>query len=335
MSDNPCRTRELELALSQVRLSWERYVLTRARFERIVAHIKALGEKSPYDTVARAGELIELAGQVIDALDGGRPKVGGLLAAFGKSLSMWGEDQAEDEKVSKERTRLLGDLLLVLKELEHDMRQFIHDREVARPLFEAYWACTEKLRPRRFELAIVVEGSSSGLATARFKRVYKARPAVKPHEPKGTYEARIRRWLDDPTLTEIYVGEGPIAATMPTYAWTSNRPDVQVLEAKRGFTGGPLRGRATVWWQRGNPSVLSAAFIATGEQTLHLAVTLRVQGHTNVIGGEQPVHDLLKGSLTLHRIGKKLVRIPRVDDHWHLADTKGGSTCTLTVRPAR
>ncbi len=312
MSTNPCRSKELDIALDAARIAWERHVLARKKLHDVVEAIRGDHAADVPEVVSYIGEVIELAGQVFEALEKG-PKVGGLVASLGKAVSMIAERYgAEATAEAKERERR-AQLLTAMKELELALRDFANRREAARALFEAYWTCTERMRPRRLELAIETAGTAhGGLATATLLRTWRAKATLTPKDPrdKDTFYARFLRWLADPALPEEFVGDSDIGSAMPRYDWTASRPDVKVTASKPAFSGGPLRAAAYLIWYRGDPARLSLAIRASGEQTVTLKVAVTVHGHPQQIGGDQEVGQLLRQQLLVHQLGGKTVAAP-------------------------
>ncbi len=309
MATNPCRTKELDIALDAARIAWERYVLARVKITQLLEAMRGDHAGEDLRWAAELGAVTEFAGQLFDALEQG-PKVGGLLGSLGKAVSMIADHYADEAAAEAKQRERLAQLMTLLKELELAVRDFVNRREAARALFEAYWTCTGRLRPRGLELWVETEGTMRGaLATAVMQRTWAAQLTLEPKTPdrKETYYARFARWLADPTLQEELTGEGRVTSAMPKYQWTAAKPGVSVKAAKPAFSGGPLQLKGMVLWYRSDPARASVAVRSSGEQTVTLQVTATVQGRTNRMGGDQALHDLLKQQLLLHGIGGKTV----------------------------
>lgn len=342
MPTNPCRTKELDLALDAARIAWERYVLARKKLHDVLEAIRGDHAADVPELVASLGEVVELAGQVFEALEQG-PKIGGLVASLGKAVSMIAERYGAEASAQAKQRERRAQLLTAMKELELELRDFANRREAARALFETYWACTERMRPRQLELAVETAGTArGGLATARLLRTWRAKTMLTPKDPPGqdTFYARFLRWLADPTLTEELVGEGDVESAMPKHDWAASRPDVKVRANKPVFTGGPLRAAAYVVWHRADPARLSLAVRASGEQRVTLRVAITVQGKPQQIGGDQDVGQLLRQQLLVHRLGGKRVAAKwdpgqRVFRSESRKDNPAGhSECRVLLRPA-
>lgn len=309
MAANPCRTKELDAALDAARLAWDRHLLARQELQAQVATLRRGLGRGDLERSARVDEFVERFGQLTGAVDAG-VKVGAAVDAFSAAAALVidpGPGEVESGGIPSPQ---VAKLTILVRRVESTARAFAHRREQSRPLFERYWECTERLRPRRVELRIETDGAmSAGLATARLRRTWTARAMLTAQSASGStsFSARFARWLTDPSLPQQLSGSGVVTSTMPTYDWTQSRTDIQVTAAKPVTSGGPLRAQFQVFWHRGDPGYASVTVTSSGEQTVTLRVQLTVQALTSRLGGEHALHELLRQQLLSHKIGAKSV----------------------------
>lgn len=308
MAANPCRTKELDAALDAARLAWDRYLLAR---QELHAHLSGRHRARSRDDragVARVEELVERFGQLTEAVDAGG-KIGPAVDAFSAAAELVIEHEAGDPASAGAPlapASAQGRLAIQVRRVESTARAFVHRRELSRPLFQRYWDCAERLRPRRVELRIETDGAmNAGLATARLRRIWTARATLTAQAAPGSasFSARFARWLADPSLPQQLSGVGVVTSTMPTYDWAQSRPDIQVTAAKPVTSGAALRAEFQVFWHRGDPGYASVRVTSSGEQTVTLQVQLTMRALTSHLGGEHALHELLSRQLLVHRVG--------------------------------
>lgn len=315
MAPDPCVTDPLTDALDVARNSWDEahtslaavnLFLRRKNLDSKLAHLGIIG---------RLGQLIELGGQALAATT--EPTLANLLQAIGKAVTMICEDLEAAERSQQVEADDAEELRILQERLRVHINRFVVDRRKAKAPFEAFWACTDRLRPRTVKFVLDVHGDVvTPMATGTIHRHYVGTAKVRAVHPiTGTYFERFAAWLEDPDLAEDYVGEGTIKATVPAYEMTSARPDMQLRYERPTLTGPAMTFRAGVSWQRchAGTAELVGGLRLSGDQRLVVAGTATIRGAKHPIRVEEDLARIISMQLAVHVRPNEFLTAPWAD----------------------
>lgn len=272
-----CDSEELQAALRLYRRSSDRRRNTLAELKLYLRELSEMKDLKALESLKKLGEFVELAGQVTEAIR--EPKAPAVMQALGKLAAEIAELILDDIRAGRLAANQAERLRILEESLRLDVEEDIDRREAAQALVDAFWACTERLAPRRLRFALTLQSEGGFLGvTARSELRCEGEAELIP-EYVGEAAKRPRRCLDEPELTEFYTTEGEITATMTCHEWMSPASGIQVSGVSHELRGGPLRFRAELRWPRGRPSSLEISWLtSSGDLMLHISGTVVAWG---------------------------------------------------------
>ena len=334
-----CDSQALQDALRHYRHKVERTNNQLAELQQYLKELDQDQETKGLESVKRAGELIELGGQLGSAMK--ERSIFGGMEVLGKALAMAMQEMIDDLRERQQEENRAERLRILREELRLDLEEEAEAREQARTELDAYWDCTDRLIPKhiRFQLDIQADGGFLGIV-AHSELCSIGQGELRPVEPRPNSLQRLARWLADPELPEYFQAKGELSLTVPAYQWTSSRSDVKAADVTHSEDGGPLSFQCRARWLRGKPSQLELLYITpSGAYTQHVRGQIIAFGHGQSFNSDQ---DLLPSvSLDLqHYMGiqKGALCMSAAADPavaWHVSDShahaSGRSLLDITV----
>lgn len=334
-----CDSQALQDALRHYRHAVDRTNNQLAELQQYLKELNQDQETQGLESVKRAGELLELGGQLGSAMK--ERSIFGGLEVLGKALAMSMQEMIDDLRERHQAENRAERLRILQEDLRLDLEEEIEAREKARGLFDAYFECTDRLIPKhiRFQLDIQAEGGFLGIV-ARSELSCSAQGELTPLAPRPDSLQRLARFLADPELPEYYQGQGTLTLTVPAYLWTASRSDVKAVDVTHQEDGGPLSFQCRARWLRGKPTQLELLYITpAGKYMQHVRGQVVVFGHGQSFNSD---HDLIpQVSLALqHYVGLQqgalcLSAAAEPGATWHTSDShphaSGRSLLDLTI----
>lgn len=281
MPSSECDSEALQEALRHFRRAHERRQNTLAELQQFKKELDQDKDTETAESVKKIGELIEMTGQIGGTME--KPSAGSGLETLGKLVSMISAMIIEDVRAGNLAANRAERLRILQEALRLDLEEEMELREKAMVLLDEYWACTERMAPRRlrFALTIRAEGGFLGI-TARSEVAVIGEAGLECMDPCTGSLARLGRWMHDPELGERYSAKGEATLSVPLHEWTSTGAPVRATNVTHEESGGPLTFDAVVRWLRGRPDTLELLRIP-----LQGTVTQHVQGEVEVFGQGQ------------------------------------------------
>lgn len=283
-----CDSEELQESLRRYRRATERTQNTMAEIELFLRELNQLNELKGLESLKKAGELMELGGQVTGAMR--EPTGQNIAEALGKVVAECAEEMIEAEKAGHAEANQAERLRILQERLRLDLEDEVDRREEAQRHVDAFWECTDRLAPRRVCVSLTMQATGGFLGiTTRSEVRCEGEAELTSIDAHAPLE---RPWqcLQEPELVERFQGTGALTVTVPVYEWVSTGSAVQVSGVKHEVLGGPLTFEVVVRWSRARPSRLDLLRITPrGSLTMHVEGTVVAFGQGQTFASDQDV----------------------------------------------
>lgn len=337
MPSSECDSEALQEALQHYRRASDRARNTLAKLQQYLRELEQDESTRTLESIKKGGELTELAGQIAGAMTEGTP--GGVLEALGKATSMAAQEVIDDMRAGNLDANRAEHLRILEEDLRLDIEELVEKRDEARALLDAYWACTERMAPRRLRFALTVQAEGGFLGiTARSEMVLTGDAELVCMDPCPDSFERLLRWIEDPELSERYAAKGALTFAIPLYEWTSSGSEVRVTGVTHAEQGGALSFEAVLQWFRGRPASVDLLRVTPfGTLTQHVQGEILVFGQGKSFSSDQELIAVASQTLRAH-VGAAEVRVRMCAEPpspWHGGDALpqawGRSALDVTV----
>ncbi len=273
--------KELKKPLEKVQQAREESQIQLEELQLYLSELKRDTKLIGLESVRRAGELLELWGQLGDVVS--KPTLGNILATWGKTVSVCAEAIINDLREQNLAEAQAKRLQLLERKLDLAIRKELADAEEVREKLDAFWKCSEKYEPREVEIEIKVslheaKGTPSLGTTLDFNFHCTGRvQLVELDEELSSFKDRLAWVCREPQCERHYQGSGKVDYVLDRYNIKYNAPKITVKKQSFVVTGGPLECSVFVTWKRFVPTILSMGSIQFVEPSAPLEVKLNTE----------------------------------------------------------